>query len=262
MTSVVRTTDRSRRRRDYAVGVAGVQIGVLLIIALVVLIGSITQTTVGLGLGLVSAPVLTIAAPDLMPGTLIMLAAVLPCLTLAREHQDIDWFGLGWSLPWRVVGTGIGVWVVTQVTSSRLELIVGVVVLLSVLLTVRALTIPITRTSLSATGVITGVTGTATSIGGPPFALLYQHRPPHQVRSTIAVFFLAGAVISLIGLGAAGQLSTDEVKIAAVLVPVLVAGVWTGTHLRSRLPLEIMRPALLAVSAASALVLIVKSFLG
>lgn len=239
---------------------AGVGIGALLIVATAVLIGAMTQTSVGLGLGLVSAPIMTIATPSLMPGALIMLAATLPFFTLIREHRDIDWFGLGWSMPWRVVGTVAGVWIITQVTSNNLERIVGVVVLLGVLLTARAVVVPINRGTLAGAGFISGVTGTATSIGGPPFALLYQHRPPHQIRSTIAIFFSLGAILSLVGLGIAGELTLDEVKAAGLLIPVLAVGVLAGTRLRSRLPLSVMRPALLVVSGASAVVLIVRSF--
>ena len=90
----------------------------MVVVAFAVLLGVVTQTSVGLGLGLVSAPVMTIATPSLMPGALIMLAATLPFLTLIREHRDIDWFGLGWSMPWRVVGTAAGVWVITQITHN------------------------------------------------------------------------------------------------------------------------------------------------
>lgn len=239
---------------------AGVGIGALLIVATAVLIGAMTQTSVGLGLGLVSAPIMTIATPSLMPGALIMLAATLPFFTLVREHADIDWFGLGWSMPWRVVGTGAGVWIIAEVSSNNLERIVGLVVLLGVLLTARAVVVPINRGTLAGAGFVSGVTGTATSIGGPPFALLYQHRPPHQIRSTIAVFFTLGAFLSLIGLGIAGELTWDELKVAGLLAPVLAIGVLAGTRLRSRLPLSVMRPALLVVSGASAVVLIVRSF--
>lgn len=231
-------------------------------IAVAVLLGAMTQTTVGLGLGLVSAPVLTFAAPELVPGVIIMLAITLPALTLVREHEDIDWHGVGWAMPWRVLGSAVGVWIITQVSAELLELIVGTVVLLAVALTVHTFEIPINRGTLGAVGFISGATGTATSIGGPPLALLYQHRPPHQVRSTLAVFFVTGSAISLIGLGIAGELTVEEVQIAALLVPVLALGVALGTLLRSRLPLAVMRPALLTVSAVSAVALIVKSLLG
>ncbi len=239
---------------------AGESIGVLVAIAVAVLLGAMTQTTVGLGLGLVAAPVITFVAPELMPGIIIMLGMTLPVLTLVREHHDIDWHGIVWATPARLVGTVVGVWIITRVTAEDLERLVGVVVLLAVFLTVQTFSLPVNRGTLGGAGFISGVTGTATSIGGPPLALLYQHRPPHQVRSTLSIFFITGSSVSLIGLGLAGELASSQVKIAMLLFPVLVLGVLAGTRLRSRLPLSVMRPALLAVSAISAVVLIAKSF--
>ena len=68
-------------------------------------------------------------------------------------------------------------------------------------------------------GFIGGITGTATSIGGPPFALLYQHRPAQQIRTTMAVYFLIGAALSLVGLVIAGDLTGAQLQGRARAVP-------------------------------------------
>jgi uncharacterized membrane protein YfcA len=237
----------------------GLEPGAFALVALAVLLGSTVQAVVGLGIGLIAAPVITLFAPQLMPGVLISLALVLPCITLVHDHHDIDWHGLNWSLPSRVLGTTLGVWVVATFTESQLGLFIGTMVLLASLVTWRAVTVPINRTSLSVAGFIGGVTGTATSIGGPPFALLYQHRPPTQIRTTMAVYFLIGAGISLVGLAISGDLERHQVAVAGLLLPAVGLGVLLGVPLRRVLPAHVVRPAVLAVSALSALVLIVRS---
>lgn len=241
---------------------AGLTAGVLVVVFLAVLAGSTVQAVVGLGVGLVAAPVITLAAPGLMPGVLIAVALALPCVTLVHDHDDIHWGGLGWSLPSRVVGTFLGVWVVAHFSERQLGVSVGVMVIVAVLLTWRVVTVPITRASLSIAGFIGGVTGTATSIGGPPYALLYQHRPAPQLRSTMAVYFVMGAAISLIGLTLSGQLSQHQVHVAVLLLPAVLLGVLVGIPLRRRLPAHVVRPAVLVISGTSALVLVVRSLLG
>jgi uncharacterized membrane protein YfcA len=237
----------------------GLDPGAFALVALALLLGSLVQSVVGLGIGLVAAPVITLLEPELMPGVLISLAFVLPCITLIHDHHDIDWHGLNWSLPSRVMGTALGVWVVATFTDGELGLFIGAMVLLAVLVTWRAVTVPINRTSLSAAGFIGGVTGTATSIGGPPFALLYQHRQPTQIRTTMAVYFLIGAAISIVGLTISGDLERHQVAVAAFLLPAVGAGALLGIPLRRVLPAHVVRPAVLVVSAGSALVLIVRS---
>jgi uncharacterized protein len=239
----------------------GLDPGVFALVFLAVLLGSTVQAVVGLGIGLVAAPVITLVAPQLMPGVLLSLAFVLPIVTLVEERRDIDWFGLNWSLPARVVGTAIGVWVVATFTADQLGVFIGTIVLLAVLLTWHAVTVPINRGSLAAAGFVGGVTGTATSIGGPPFALLYQHRPHRQIRTTMAVYFLIGAGISLAGLALSGDLTRHQVAVGALLLPAVVLGVVVGSPLRRLLPTHRVRGAVLLVSAASALVLVLRSLL-
>ena len=237
-------------------------LGTFLVIALAIFLGSTVQSVVGLGIGLVSAPVITLLEPALMPGTLILLALVLPAVTLVHDHHEIDWPGLAWSLPSRVLGTGIGVWVVAVFSDRQLGVAVGVMVIAMVLVTWLVFELPVNRSTLSAAGFVGGITGTATAIGGPPFALLYQHRPAQQIRTTMAVYFLIGAALSLVGLVIAGDLSSAQLRAALELFPALLLGVLVGALSRRHLPVGFVRPAVLVVSAASATVLLVRSLVG
>lgn len=209
-----------------------------------------------------AAPVVTLVAPQLMPGGMLMVVVLLPLVTLARERADIDWRGLGWAFPARVLGTAVGVWVVASVDDRQLGLAVGAMVLAAVLLTWRTVVVPVNPGSLSAAGFVSGVTGTASSIGGPPLALLLQHRAPRQIRTTLAVYFLLGSLLSLAGLGLAGELQRDELMFAASAVPALVVGFALSGPLRRRLPADVVRALVLLVSGASALALLVRSALG
>lgn len=229
----------------------------VLVATLVVAAG--IQGLIGLGLGLVSAPVVALVAPSLMPDLLLWLALILPMVTLVHEHHEIDWFGLGWSLPARIVGTVLGVYVVASVPTAGIGVAVGIMVLVSVALTVRAVRIPVNVRSLTAAGFVSGVTGTATSIGGPPMAILYQHCSPAQIRSTLGLYFTAGAALSLTGLGLAGALELTTFWLALALVPALVVGFLVSRVLDRHLPRHHVRTGVLVVCAASALVLLVRS---
>jgi uncharacterized membrane protein YfcA len=108
---------------------------------------------------------------------------------------------------------------------------------------------------------VSGITGTATSIGGPPLAVLYQHHPPSVLRPTLAAYFMTGAALSLVGLGVAGELRLDVLLLALLLSPLLVAGILLSVPVRRRLPHEQVRTAVLVVCAVSALALLVRSLL-
>jgi uncharacterized protein len=161
-----------------------------------------------------------------------------------------------------VPGTALGVAVVATISTRVLGIGVAVVVLLAVTLTVWMVRIPINRNTLLTAGVLSGIAGTATSIGGPPLALLYQRRSGPQVRATLAAYFVAGAALSLLGLGLAGQGSLVDLGVACVLVPCLLAGFVVAKPLRRHVDAGRTQAAVLTVCTASAVVLLVRSVFG
>lgn len=242
--------------------ILGIEVWVVVILAATLAVGAAVQGLVGLGLGLVAAPVTTLIAPELMPGLLLWLAFLMPLVTLVREHHEIDWRGLGWALPARVPGTAIGVVFVGWFSARELGIAVGLMVLASVLLTIRALRVPVNRGTLLTAGFVSGITGTTTSIGGPPLALLFQHRSPRQIRSTLAVYFLLGAGFSLVGLGLTGSLDRPTFLLAMLMVPCLPLGFVVSRLLHRAVPAHHIRGGVLLVCGLSALVLLLRSLLG
>jgi uncharacterized membrane protein YfcA len=231
------------------------------VVAATLVVGAAAQGLVGLGLGLVAAPVTALLEPRLMPDLLLWLAVVMPMLTLVREHHQIDWAGLAWAVPMRVPGTVVGVLFVSWFSAREMGIAVGTMVLASVLLTVSAVRLPVNRVSLLVAGFVSGIAGTATSIGGPPMALLYQHRSPRQIKSTLAVYFLFGAGLSLVGLGATDSLELSTFLLALLMVPFLLLGLLLSRLLTRLMPARHVRAGVLLVCAVSSLVLLAKSLL-
>jgi len=235
--------------------------GALVLLGLTLVVGATVQGLVGLGLGLVAAPVAMLLEPGLMPDLLLWLAMFLPVAMLAREHAEIDWPGLGWSLAARVPGTVVGVALVATFSTASLGVAVAVIVLLSVLLTARAVVLPVTRATLVGAGFTSGITGTASSIGGPPLTILLQHRSPRQIRTTLAVYFLVGGAMSLVGLAVGGRLELHSFVVALLLAPCLFVGLGLARALQGVVPSDRIRAVILVVCAASATVLLARSVL-
>lgn len=229
------------------------------VLATTLVVAAAVQGLVGLGLGLIGAPMTMLLQPDLMPDLMLWFGMVYPAATLVREHHDIEWRGLSWSLAARVPGTAVGVALVATVSVATLGVVVGVIVLLSVVLTWRAVVIPVNRGTLAAAGLTSGITGTATSIGGPPLAVLLQHRSPQQIRSTLAVYFMIGGALSLGGLYLTGHGEPAVALVALALLPCLGVGLLVARVLGGIVPSHQIRVAMLSVCGLSAVVLVVRS---
>ncbi len=150
-------------------------------------------------------------------------------------------------------------WLVSVLSVRVLHILVGVVVLVAVALTVRTVRMPTTPSTLLGAGVVSGITGTVSSIGGPPLALIYQHHATDTLRATLGVYFVLGAAFSIVGLAATGQMLARDLMVAAVMTPVVVLGFLLSGPLRRHLDHGSVRIGLLSLCAASAAALIVRS---
>jgi uncharacterized membrane protein YfcA len=231
----------------------------ILVIALAVLVGAFVQSVVGLGVGLVSAPVIALVEPSLLPALPLWFGLAVATMSLASEHSHVDWRVVAWSLPARLPGTALGVWLVTLFTPDQLSVALAVVVLAAVVLSVRTVEVAQNPRTLSAAGFVSGAAGSATSIGGPPMAIVLQHRPPAVARSTMAFFFVVGSSLSLSGLAITGSLPRSALVAAVLVLPMIAAGFWLGARVRHRLPRSHFRRAVLVVCAVAAVVLVVRS---
>jgi len=235
--------------------------GVLLLAGLAVLAGAVVQGCVGLGLGLVAAPAMALLEPTLVPATILLVTSVLPLLTSAREFDGVDWSGLRFALLGRLPGVVLGSWIVVTQPPRTTAVVVAVVVLGAVLLSVTSWDARPTPRALLIAGVVSGVSGTATSIGGPPVAMLYQRASGSTLRSTMGVYFLVGNVLSGAALAVAGEIGQRELLRALALLPFLLVGFWLSGPLRRRVDGGRLRVAVLVVSAAGAVVLLVRTLL-
>ena len=241
------------------IDLGGTSVLLLVVLAAAVLLGALVQSVVGLGLGLLVAPMAAIVNTAWVPVLPLWLALLVAAVMMRGEWRRIDWRVLAWMVPARIPGTVIGVWLVVHFTEPQLEIAIAVMVLVGVLVSVRTTDVPINPATMLAAGVTSGATGTATSVGGPPIALLLQHREAAQMRSTMSVFFFVGAIISLIGLAFAGEVSAEASTVALLLAPFVVGGFWIGSRIRDRLPQERLRGAVLATCVVAALALMFRA---
>ncbi|WP_336205805.1 sulfite exporter TauE/SafE family protein [Nonomuraea sp. LPB2021202275-12-8] len=226
-----------------------------------VFLGAVVQGSVGFGLGLIAAPVLTLLDPGIMPGAIQVVNMTLPLFTLAAEWRRVDWRGLGFAVLGRLPGSAVGAVIVVYLSVQTLSVFVGVMVLAAVGLTARALSVPRNGATVTAAGFVSGVTGTATGIGGPPIALVYQTAKGPQIRATLAMFFFLSAAQSLGILALVDHLPGRALTTGAVLVVPMVIGFLVSGPLRRHLDQGKLRVAILAVASVSATVLIAQTLL-
>jgi uncharacterized protein len=231
------------------------------VVALAVLLASCLQASIGFGMGMLAAPVVAIVDPSLIPGTLIMLATLVTLLVSVREREAIDLSGAKWALVGRVPGTIAGALLLAALPERGLAVMLAAVVLLGVVLT-SAGWVPAARPrNVVLAGATSGLLGTATSIGGPPMALVWQRNSGARLRGTMSSFFLVGSLMSLAALWFTGAVTGHTLTTFAVFIPAAALGYVLSRYVNRLLDPVRLRRLAIGVSALGAVVLIAQQLI-
>jgi uncharacterized protein len=228
----------------------------LAIASFALFIGALVQGSVGFGLNLIAAPILAIIDPTLVPGPALVAAFVLTILITRRERASIDARGVGWAMVGRVPGTVLAAVAMVVLPERGLAVFFAVLVLLAVVMSAGRWHLAPTTGVLVGAGVLSGLMGTATSIGGPPMALVYQREQGPVIRATLSGYFVLGSILSLAVLAVIGEFGGDEIVASAALVPGLLACFLLSRQTTRVIDRGYARQAVLFVSAGSAVALL------
>jgi uncharacterized membrane protein YfcA len=230
-----------------------------LVADLAVLLGALLQGSVGFGVNLVVVPVLLILDPDLVPGPALFAAFVLTGLVALRERGAIEGRNLALLIGAAVPGLLLGSLVLRLISEQGLAILIGAFVLLAVAVSVLGWRPSDKRYTALIAGGLAGFFGITAAIPGPPVALAYQGREGGTVRGMLGAFLLFLNPVALGLLAAVGRFGRSDMLAGGALVPGVVVGFLISSRTRHYLRGRRMRWAVLVVSTAAALALLVQA---
>ncbi|CAI3803457.1 sulfite exporter TauE/SafE family protein [Pseudarthrobacter sp. MM222] len=233
-------------------------VGEYAVIAGAIFLAACLQASSGFGMGMLAAPVIAIVDPALLPATLILLALLVTVMVTVRERQSLDLRGTGWALVGRVPGSFLGAWLVTALSRQGLAWMVVAVVLTGLVLAGRGWAPRPVRINLIAAGAASGIMGTATSIGGPPMALVWQGHSGPRLRGTMSAFFMVGSSISMLMLWITGAVTENILLLALWMVPAAVGGYAASRFINRFLNPARLKALALGASAVGSVLLILQ----
>lgn len=233
-------------------------LSVFLVLAIVSLAAAFIQGSLGIGFALIVAPTLGLLQPDLLPVMLLILMLPLNFLVAWRERDAVDWSGVKWITVGRLIGAFAGLWLLAALSGRQLDSAVGWFTVIAAAAALFAPPFTPSRRAALGVGLFTGVTETATGIGGPPLALLYQHANGPVLRSTVALCFLVGELMSLAVLAFAGRVEASQLLAALCLAPAVLIGSALSRFVHARIGVKGLRIGVLAFALVSGAYLIVR----
>ncbi len=214
--------------------------------------GTLTQGAVGFGFALISAPILLLIDPLLVPVPLTLVALWLTGSSFQHHHDHVDWRGLGWIFLGNLPGYALGAVALTLLPIRELALLFGLLTLVTTALSVAHLHLTPVPRWLVPMGAFSAFMGTTMGMNGPPVALLYQHAHGNRIRGTLGVYFFTSNLVLVAIYWAVARIDSAALGAALVMLP----GVWLGLllvrPLRRWFDAGRMRGGVLWISAFSA----------
>ncbi len=231
-----------------------------LICAVVLALGCTIQTAMGFGMAIIAAPIMVIVAPQWVPYVLAIMALVLSIGNALQQRQHIDWSAIYAPMLTRIPGTLVGTWLLLIMPVAWLQIAVALMVFMTIVVSLWVKPFQPSRKNLGIAGFVSGITGTTTSIGGPPMALVMQHSGGGHTRANLAVYFIFSCVISLVSYIAVGLFTVELFWQSTSFLPFAVVGYLAGKKLQALVDNR-FRPILLGLCAVSASVAFINAFI-
>jgi uncharacterized membrane protein YfcA len=231
------------------------------IIFSLVVVGAFLQGATGFGFPFFVTPIAAIIMPELIPGTMMVVSIFISTDVVFRERHNIIYRETGLISLGRVVGAAGGAFIVSMLTLAGIKIMVAVVVMAGVLLSFTGARPRINVKSLLGVGVLSGFFGTSTTVGGPPVAMLYQHKSGPEVRAVMGSVLLIGSAISIFWLAVFGVFTLQDFTRALFYLPAVIIGLILARYGASYLDKGRTRAAILIASSAACLVLLIDAWL-
>lgn len=212
-----------------------------------VLLVGLSKSGFAVSMGAISVPLLSIVMPTTQAaGMMLPVLIVLDVVAIIVYRRAVDWRVFWIIIPGAMVGTVIG-WALAAVTNDHaVGLAVGVISVVFALdawlpLRKKLEGLPPSRPWGWFWGAIAGFTSFVSHTGGPPYQVyaVPLRLPPLVFSGTTAIVFAVINASKLYPYYTLGQLNVANLEMAAMLIPVALAGMAIGVWLVKRVPAAI-----------------------
>lgn len=230
----------------------------LLIVFCTVLAGSLLQRVSGMGMGLVSVPILSLLIGP-VEGVLVVniLACINAIMITATVREYVDWKKFSLISSVLIVGAIPAAYLVKNFSAALLQISVGALLLAALAIVVFGQKfIPPMQSNGTAiiSGILGGFMNTLAGIAGPAVTIyaVASRWDQRAFAATLQPIFVVAAAISFlvkITMGA-GSLATTQTLIWPVSMIGMLIGIWLGIRFAEKIPRQKARTLSLLVATA------------
>ena len=210
------------------------------VVLAVLFVSTFVRSAFGFGEALIAVPLLAL----IMPVTVAAPVAVLISITVAvvvlvQDWRHVEVRSAGWLVAATLVGTPLGLLLLTRVAEGIVKAVLGLIILAFSLYSLFGRHRPaLDDDRLAWTfGFGAGVLGGAYGMNGPPLVMYGTLRgwSPQRFRATLQGYFLPASLMAMAGYALAGLWKPAVTHYYLVALPAVVVGIVLGTLAAGRM---------------------------
>lgn len=225
----------------------------------VAVLAALAQAVTGFGSALLAVPLLTIVVgPHAAVVSVTALSAALSAYAVVRERRHVAWNAVVPTSVAALVGMPLGLLALLWLDTRTLTMFMGLVLLAFVVVLVRGVRLPRSRTVDVGAGFLSGGLLTSTGVNGPPLVAAFQAMDLERAtyRATLLAILCVQDLIAVSGFGLLGQITPVCLVVIGAGLPGMALGWAVGDRLFSRFAAGQFRRVVLVMLTLSACVAI------
>jgi uncharacterized membrane protein YfcA len=206
----------------------------------VLCLATFVRSAFGFGEALIAVPLLALIMPvDVAAPLAVLISITVAVIVLAQEWRHVHVRSAGWLVLSTMVGTPLGLLLLTRVDGGIVKICLGVLIVafsLYLLLSRKKATLADDKLAWTF-GFAAGVLGGAYGMNGPPLVMYGALRgwSPRHFRATLQGYFLPASMMAMTGYWLAGLWKPEVTHDYLVTLPAVIAAIFLGQAVSGRL---------------------------
>lgn len=238
--------------------------GTFISIALFALIASFIQRVTGFGFGIFIMTVLPFLMPTYAEATALsgLLALISAFATAVQMFRYLDWKKLWLILLVFLVVSFFSITAVARIDSHLLRRVLGgVLILISIyffFVSGRIHMKPSAPVQLGM-GTVSGLMGGFFAMQGPPAVIYFLSctETKEQYMALISTYFVIGNTMMTLFRAGNGFVTAAVGRAWLISIPAVAVGIWLGTKVYKRMPIEVLRKVVYAYMAVAGVIAVI-----
>ena len=204
-------------------------------VAAAVFVASVVRGIAGFGFSLIVTVLLTLFLPPAVVIPAVLLWEIAASIGhLPFVYREVDWKSLGWLTTGMLLGTPLGVWMLTCLPPGPMCAVINGTVIVFALMLLRGAqpSRAPSRLETALIGMSGGVINGASANGGPPVILFFLSSPAGASvgRASLIAYFLMTDTWASLFCWQNGLFTVNTWLFAGAMLPVLALGVMLGSR--------------------------------